>query len=98
MTEAERAAVAAGYQSGQTIRELAAAFEVSRATVGAVLEEYGVRRRYRVMGPAELARASELYAAGWSFARVGQELGVDGKTVYNAFVRAGLPTRPRVGR
>jgi hypothetical protein len=34
---------------------------------------------------------------GWSLARIGERLGVDGETVRRAFLRSGIETRPRSG-
>lgn len=95
---AERAALAEVYRQGSTVLQLVAMFEVSRTTVLTILDQQGVRRRYRKLGPAQLRVAVRLYKAGWSFARVGKDLGLDAGTVHKAFVRAGIPTRPRVGR
>jgi len=98
LSAAERSELAQAYGGDQTVMVLADRFSISRATVLKVLHDEGIELPYRKMGPTELEEAHRLYESGWSFARVGARLRVDPKTVHNAFRRAGLPTRPRVGR
>jgi hypothetical protein len=98
LSPAERAELAQAYGEDQTVMVLADRFEISRTTVLKVLHNEGVPIPYRKMGPAELDEARRLYDSGWSCARVGAHLGVDPKTVHNAFRWAGIPSGPRVGR
>jgi DNA-directed RNA polymerase specialized sigma24 family protein len=98
LSPAERAELAQAYGEDQTVMALADRFEISRTTVLKVLHNEGVPIPYRKMGSAELDEARRLYETGWSFARVGAHLGVDPTTVHKAFQRAGIPSRPRVGR
>lgn len=98
LSEAERKALAGAYREGATLKGLAEQFEISRTTVLKVLDEQGESRRYRKFGPDDLQEARRLYESGWSFARVGAEMGVDPKTVHTAFRRAGIPSRPQAGR
>lgn len=98
LSPAERAELAQAYGEDQTVMVLADRFSISRTTVLKVLHDQGVELPYRKMDSAGVEEARRLYESGWSFARVGAHLGVDPKTVHNAFRRAGVPTRPRVGR
>ena len=98
LSPTERSELAQAYGGDQTVMVLANRFDVSRTTVLRVLHDEGVSLPYRKMGSAELEEARRLYESGLSFTQVGRHLGVDPKTVHNAFRRAGLPTRPRLGR
>ena len=73
------------YRSGTPNDELATRFDVHRPTVRGVLARRDVPRRYRKLGPEGLAEDRRLYESGWSFARVGAELGVDLKAIHSAF-------------
>jgi DNA-binding transcriptional regulator LsrR (DeoR family) len=87
----------AGYQAGRTVRQLAARFQIHRATVSEHLERHGVARRVckpQLVGP-DVATAHLLYESGRSLAQVGEQYGVHRETVRRAFKKAGLEVRPR---
>jgi len=79
------------------INDLAVVFGVSRTTVMSQLDRAGVERRSGVID-RHLVEARDLYGRGWSLVRVGEHFNVDAGTVWRAFRRAGVPTRPRAGR
>ncbi|MFD6883654.1 hypothetical protein [Rhodococcus sp. NPDC060084] len=85
------------YREGATVYELAEEFGMHRQTVSAHLHREGIALRSRVrMTPQLLARATELYEAGWSTVRIGKELGLGTSTVGKALKRAGVPMRQPV--
>lgn len=93
LTESEKQAMARGYRDGSTLKALASLFEVSRGTVLKVLDNQGVERRYRKLGPEQLRIAQARRAEGWSFAQIGAYLGVDAGTVHKAFKRNGISAK-----
>jgi hypothetical protein len=70
-----------GYKTGSTVYQLAELFRINRGTMSNLLERQGVPRRNRSLSPAQIERATELYAAGLSLVSVGKQLGCDGSTV-----------------
>jgi transposase len=90
--------LAAAYDAGATVKELAATFGVHRNTVTLGLDRQGVTRRPRSLTLAQVERAVELYAEGWSVARIGDTLDVWGSTVLRALQKAGVRLRDPQGR
>jgi DNA-binding transcriptional regulator LsrR (DeoR family) len=88
----------AQYKAGVTQPTLAREFGISRDTVHEILKRRHVQRRLTGMSDEGVAEAVELYAKGWSAARIGARLGVDPKSVWRALRHAGVQTRPRRGR
>jgi hypothetical protein len=84
------------HATGVMINDLAVLFGISRTTVMSHLDRSGVERRAGVI-ERHLTEAAELYSTGWSLANVGRHFNVDAGTVWRAFRRAGVPTRPRSG-
>jgi hypothetical protein len=78
-----------GYKTGSTVYQLAELFRINRGTMSNLLERQGVPRRNRSLSPAQIERATELYAAGLSLVSVGKQLGCDGSTVHLASGRLG---------
>lgn len=72
----------AGYRAGARIKVLAAQFGINRNTVTEHLSAVGVRKRLKGMSPRQIRRAKGLRANGWSYDRIGRELGFDGSTVW----------------
>ena len=83
----------AAYQSGSTIKELTAQFQVHHTTVSNVLERCGVPRRSRPLTPEQIEQAIKTYQAGSSLKVIGDLLGVDGSTISRTLRRAGLEMR-----
>jgi DNA-binding CsgD family transcriptional regulator len=92
--------VAAAYQHGRSLGELAREFGVHNRTVADHFERLGVARRVNLpkLTPADIDRAISQYRAGDSLASVGKILNVDASTVQRALKRAGVAIRPRPGR
>jgi hypothetical protein len=70
----------AGYEGGSTLARLADRFLIDRRTVSVILKRHGVRIRQRGLSAGQVAEAARLRAAGWTFARIGERLGVGGTT------------------
>jgi hypothetical protein len=99
LTRAQRQAVIDRYIAGERAHELAAAFDVDRDTVSAIVERAGVRRP-RSLTPAEVQECVRLYVEGsWSLVRIGEHVGRHQSTVWLALKKAGVamraPTRRR---
>jgi hypothetical protein len=84
------------YTAGAAINDLAEQFRIHHLTVMRHLDRRGTPRRTGVV-KRQLSEAKRLYEDGWSLARIGEHFGVDGETVRQAFLRAGIRTRPRRG-
>ena len=89
--------LAAAYEAGESMKELAERFGISRWTVADHLKRSGTPTRHQKMNETRVAKCIELYAAGLSLVSVGEELGVDGATVRRALLGAGIAPRPRLG-
>ena len=83
----------AGYRAGQTVYELAARFGIHRVTVSTHLHRTGVTLRRQGLDDDGIQQAVGLYGQGWSVARIGTRLGVDGTTVWTALKAQGLRMR-----
>lgn len=81
------------YLDVRNMREVAREFRVSRTTVAKLLAERGIDTS-RKMGPADIATAVELYAAGESSIRIGKQLGFDNHTVLKVLRSLGIIVRP----
>ena len=84
-------------QGGELIDALAATFHISRTTVMKHVERAGAPRRRNLL-THRLEEARQLYDQGWSLAKVGQHLGVNASTVWDALRKAGVPMRDTHGR
>ncbi|MFH5230817.1 hypothetical protein [Antrihabitans spumae] len=85
------------YRNGATANELADQFGLHRQTVSAHLRREDVALHSRVkMTPEIVAKATTLYAEGWSTVRIGEKLGLGPSTVGKALKRAGVRMRPAV--
>jgi DNA invertase Pin-like site-specific DNA recombinase len=93
LAESDRNLVIERYLAGETANALAAAFDLNRATVFAVLQRAGIKSRYRLLTDRDVLAATELYESGLSLASIARHFGVADRTVLNAFRRAGVPTR-----
>ncbi len=95
----EIAGIAAEYQHGRSLEELARQFGVHRRTVADHLERLGVARRVNLprLTPPDIERAVSRYQAGDSLATVGKALNVDPSTIQRALRRAGVAIRARPG-
>jgi hypothetical protein len=87
-----------GYQRGQTVYELATRLKIHRATVSAHLHSHGITMRRQGLDNDGIAQAVRLYEDGWSVARIGHRLGVDGTTAWIARKAQGTRMRDTQGR
>lgn len=97
LTDEQRIELIERYMSGERAFELAKDYKIDRRTVAAILTRAGLRRP-RSMTEEERAEASRLYEAGWSCARIGNQLGRDHGTVWLALKADGVPLRDTQGR
>jgi predicted DNA-binding protein YlxM (UPF0122 family) len=89
--------LAQAYQGGASMMELAATYELHRATVVDHLERAGVSRRRTPLADVDTDELWRLYAKGWSLKRIGDHFGVRPTSVYYRLRRAGVVLRPRNG-
>ena len=82
LSDHQIAALVDGYLAGATVYELAARFGIHRVTVSTHLHRQGITLRRQGLDTEGIAHAVHLYQEGWSVARVGERLGVDGSTVW----------------
>ena len=99
LTPSQLEALAARYQSGRSLNDLAREFGVHHRTVADHLERLGIARRVNLpkLSAADVKRAVTRYRAGESLAIVGKALNVDASTVQRDLKRAGIKIRPRPG-
>jgi hypothetical protein len=71
-----------GYKTGSTVYQLSEQFRINRGTVSKLLERQGVPRRNRSLSPAQIERATELYATGC----------VNGQVLVPSFGQVKVPT------
>ncbi len=86
------------YQAGTPSTQLMLTYRLGKGTVLRLLREHGVQLRNQRMTPAEVEQAIQLYGQGLSLATVGQQLGYDHGTIWQALKRAGVPRRDTHGR
>jgi DNA-directed RNA polymerase specialized sigma24 family protein len=88
----------AGNQAGATVYELGDRFGDNRRTVSKILHRHDVLMRIRGLSPEQIDEAVRLYEAGWSLARIGERMNVDGTTVLARLRERGVRTRDAQGR
>jgi len=87
----------AGYEAGETTKELAAEYGIHRVTVSSHLRWAGIPLRRSGLNAAQIAEAADLYRAGYSSERIAERFGVNADTVIRALRRAGVAIRRRRG-
>jgi predicted DNA binding protein len=90
-------ALIAGYQSGKTMKELAAEFGINRLTVSTHVRRAGVRTRRGGLDEEQAGEAAHLYKAGWSSGKLAERFNVSADNVLKALRNAGVTIRPRHG-
>ncbi|MBA8794624.1 lambda repressor-like predicted transcriptional regulator [Friedmanniella endophytica] len=85
--------LAAEYQAGISMSELAQRWRMHRTTVAAQLRRAGVELRRQGVPDGQLAEAAQLYLDGWSCHRLGERYGCDAEAVRRKLVRYGVPMR-----
>ncbi|WP_157071459.1 hypothetical protein [Curtobacterium ammoniigenes] len=82
LTQAEIAQVAAEYQAGWTLPQIAKRWGINRETARLALTRACVPIRERgTLSPAMLKQALQLEADGWSLNKLGAKFGIDPKTM-----------------
>ena len=81
------------YQSGETLRAIAADCGFSRGFLTAQFRKAGVDIRLRRITAAEIRIAAYEYGTGKSLVAVGESLGFNAKTIWLALRAAGVPMR-----
>jgi hypothetical protein len=87
----------AGYETGKTMKELAAEFGINRVTVSAHLHRANVPTRRGGLDEGRADEAGRPYQAGWSSGRLATRFGVSADTVLKAPRSANVSIRPRQG-
>jgi hypothetical protein len=82
------------YEKQASVKELAQRFGIHRVTVTALLRRHGVELHQAGLAPEEIPTVADLYAQGWSLARLGASYGVDSTTVWRALRASGVVMRP----
>ncbi len=98
LSDIQIAALGDGYLAGATVYELAARFSIHRVTVSAHLHRQGITVRRQGLDAEGIAHVVRLYEDGWSFARIGDRLGIDATTAWTALKAQGIPIRDTQGR
>ncbi len=86
------------YEAGDTVYQLAAHFDIRRATVSSILKKAGIQLRLRPPTPLVIADMVRLYESGLSLAAVSQCLHFDPTTVLRYLRLEGVVTRDCQGR
>jgi AraC-like DNA-binding protein len=81
------------YVDGSAIKDLAAEFGVHRTTITTLLRRAHIEPRQVGLKEGQVQEACALYRDGWSAARLGEQSGVDGTTVWRYLTRAGSVMR-----
>ena len=83
LTEAQVAEMAAKYEAGATVYELAAEFGCHRATVAERLKKAGIAMRLQSPGTVDIQSMEILYESGLSYPEIGRQIGYAANTVRN---------------
>ena len=98
LTEAQVIEMAARYQEGATVYDLAAEFGCHRTTVAARIKEAGIAMRCQSPTSEAIDSMVQLYASGLSFLEVGKQLGFCANTVQNGLQGRRIQVRDTHGR
>jgi lambda repressor-like predicted transcriptional regulator len=90
--------VAARYEGGATVYELAAEFGCHRTTVAARLKKAGIAMRCQSPTSEAIDSMVRLYASGLSLLEVSKQLGFCANTVRNCLLRRRIEVRKTHGR
>jgi DNA-directed RNA polymerase specialized sigma24 family protein len=71
----------AGYRAGASMKELAKRHGIHRTTVAHWLHENAVELRRQGIASEQIQEVTQLYAEGWSLARLGDRFECDAETV-----------------
>ena len=85
--------MAAGYQAGVLVKELAVKYKISRETVSKHLRRRGIAPRPVGLDGQQIKEAVRLYEQGDSLATIGKRMGVTAHTVRSRLVEVGVRMR-----
>ena len=93
------ARLAAGYESGATVYELGARFNIDRRTVSSQFRAAGVKMRRSAHTPTadEVDEVVQRYESGLPLARVGKQVGYVPRTVHRHLLARGVQMRDAHG-
>lgn len=94
LDDTERTRLVADYEAGIPTTQLAANYDLAKASVLRLLRSSNVTVRRQGLNCDEAAQAQVLYESGLSLAAVGDQLGLAPTSVSRALVRAGVTLRP----
>lgn len=87
----------AAYRAGSTVYQLGDQFGIDRRTVGKILTRNGVQTKHPGLTDEDIDHAAQLYADGWSLAKIGEQLGVTATTVHRWLRERGVAMRSTTG-
>jgi hypothetical protein len=87
------AEIVALYIRRRSVDGTGALIRAQRVVRGEASGNHNVARRRQGLSSAQLGEAAQLYESGWSVAKIGRIFGVNGTTVWRAFVVARLQMR-----
>lgn len=93
LTAKHAAQLAAEYQAGDSMQQLADRWHLHRTTVAVHLRRAGVTIRQRGIPPERIDEATRLYHEGWSCQRLAERFDCDDETVRQTLKRAGVRLR-----
>lgn len=93
----EIAELVEAYEQGATQQELAVCFGIHRTTVASHLDAHGFANRRGGMTAEQVTEAMQLYADGWSLARIGKRYRAYPSSVWYWLRKNGVTLRPRQG-
>jgi uncharacterized protein (DUF433 family) len=93
LTDAEVARLITAYSAGAKITQLATDFGINRNTASSILRNNGTEPRRRGLSADDITQAGSLYLAGWSLARIANQLECTAETVRKALLRTGVQRR-----
>ena len=93
LTAKQAAQLAAEYEAGASMQQLADRWNLHRTTVADQLRRAGVAIRQRGIPPERLDEAIRLYGEGWSCQRLAERFDCDDETVRQTLKRAGVKLR-----
>ena len=93
LTAKQVAQLAAEYEAGASMQQLAERWSLHRTTVAGHLLRAGVAIRQRGIPPERIDEAIKLYGEGWSCQRLAERFDCDDETVRQTLKRAGVDLR-----
>ncbi|WP_433657885.1 helix-turn-helix domain-containing protein [Nocardia sp. CA-128927] len=94
ITDTDRAEIIDAYDTGSSAKQLAAQWQLAKASILTILRAAGANiRKQRRLTDEEIDHAITRYQHGESLQRIGDHLGVAHTTIRTALERRGIPRR-----